>query len=114
MRQKLYAWMDAMTTAAGDDIDERLWSTTSTPDGSSPVELQGFSVADGNFEVEFDEKVGWISGGAVVETTDSLTNGWTTVPAELVEQIDRFLDQGTYRATVPAEDPQRFMRIRAE
>jgi len=115
MRQAFFAWMSEMVEAAGDDIDVRLWGTTSAPDPGTPaIELQGIQVSDGVFGIEYDERVGWLTNGPVYEATDSLTNSWAPVAPNSLEQLDRWLDQSTYRVTFPVDEPKRFFRIRGE
>ena len=115
LRQKFYAWMTEMTDASGDDITDRLWTTTSAPvPGESTGELQSYQVADGTFTIEFDEKAGWVTNGTAIEVADSLTNGWQQLPPDSLEQLDRFLDLETYRASYSTGATQRFFRIKAQ
>lgn len=113
MRQHFFDWMSEMTDAAGDDLDSRLWSTTSTPDGSPAVDLHSFSIANSMVTIEYDEKVGWLTNGPAIEVTDNLvSNVWNTVAPDELQQLDRYLDQSTWRATFPTDQPKRFYRPR--
>jgi hypothetical protein len=112
MRQDFFAWMTEMTDAAGDDLDSRLWSITVPPvSGASAVELHSVELSDGMLEVEYDEKAGWLTNGPVFESSASLTNGWTSVVPDTMEQLDRYLDFGTYRAGFSTDEPEKFIRI---
>jgi hypothetical protein len=112
LRQKFFAWMSEMVAASGDVLDDRLWSYTTPPNPSgSAIDLYQVQAGDGSFEIEYDEMVGWLTNGPVFESTDSLTNNWTPVVPESLQQLDRYLDKGTYRAAFPADQPQQFFRI---
>jgi arylsulfatase A-like enzyme len=115
MRQAFFAWLTEMVHASGDRLDERLWSTTTPPDaGKAAIEIQGAQAQDGQVELEYDEKVGWLTGGPVFEATDALVDGWAPVDPGSLEQIDRFLDTATYRARFDAATPVGFLRVLEE
>ena len=109
MRQQFFAWMSEMTDAAGDDLNDRLWSYTTPPDpNASAVDIRSVGIMDGFLEVEYDAMEGWLTNGAAFEATDNLaSNNWTSVTPDSFVQLDRFLDQGTYRAVFPAEESRR-------
>lgn len=114
LRQAFYAWMDEMTSASGDHIDERLWSygQSSVPvAGEAAGELHSYEVTENQFVIEYDEKVGWVTNGTAIEVTDSLTNSWQSLTPDSVEQLDRYLDTATFRAQYSSEATQRFFRV---
>ena len=115
MRQQFFAWMSGMVDASGDVLSNRLWSTTTPPVPGEPVgELRSYQVGNGIFTIEFDEKAGWVTNGTAIEVADSLTNGWQQLPPDSLEQLDRFLDLETYRASYSTGATQRFFRIKAQ
>jgi arylsulfatase A-like enzyme len=108
MRQDFFAWMSEMTDDAGDDIDERLW--TLTPDGSTNAAIQAYSFSGGTLEIEYDETA---DSGTGFETTGNLvSNVWKTVTPDSQIQLDRYLDQSTYRVEFTTDDPKKFFRIK--
>lgn len=112
MRQDFFAWMNEMVNASGDNLDDRLWTTTSTPDGSSAITFQGGELSDGMLQIKYDEKFGWLTSGPVFEASDNLlSNDWKTVTPQQLQQIDRYLDESTYRAGFPMNRTHQYFRV---
>lgn len=114
LRQAFFAWMSEMTEVSGDNLDDRLWSTVAAPvPGASAIDLYRVRTTNGLLQVEYDEKAGWLPTGPVFESTDSLTNNhWVPVAPDELDQLDRYLELGTYRAGFAVDRPQRFIRIK--